>query len=311
MKQKLTLSITVCVLVILILFAVKFSLTAETGPDHAAAGSFSNTEELVIALVPEKNIFEQKKRYHYIADYLSKKLNIAVRAEILSDYGAICNAFLEGTADVGFFGSFSYSLVHARASIEPIARPVWLNDSSTYSGYLFVRKDSGIKTVADMKGERLALVHKATTAGYIFALDYFRSHGVNNLDEYFSQVFFCGSHDAAAWAVYLGEAEIGACKNHIFNALAEKDGDFKDEMVILAQSSEVPSNGMAVRESLDPSLKKRLKEILINMHTTKDGIEALKGFKAKRFIETTDQDYMPLYRMVEKLGIDLRTYVSD
>ena len=311
MNQKLTLSIAACALVVLILFAVKFCLTLETAPDRAAASGFSKTDELVIALVPEKNVFEQKKRYHYITDYLSKKLNISVRAEILPDYGAICNAFLEGKADVGFFGSFSYGLVHARASVEPVARPVWLNDSSTYSGYLFVRKDSGIKTVEDMKNKRLALVHKATTAGYIFALDYFGSHGVNNLDEYFSQVYFCGSHDSAAWSVYLGEAEIGSCKNHIFNALREKHNGFKEEMVILAESSEVPSNGMAVRGSLDPSLKRRLKEILLNMHKTKDGIETLKGFKAKRFIETTDQDYIPLYRMVDKLGIDLQTYVSD
>jgi phosphonate transport system substrate-binding protein len=311
MKKKLTLTITAFVLVILILSAVKFSSTAETGPGQATASGFSNTDELVITLVPEKHVFAQKKRYHYITDYLSKKLNIVVRAEILPDYGAICKAFLEGKADVGFFGSFSYGLVHAKASVEPLARPVWLNGSSTYSGYLFVSKDSGIKTVADMKGKRLALVHKATTAGYIFALDYFRSHGVDNLDEYFSKVHFCGSHDSAAWAVYSGEAEIGACKNHIFNALAEKESDFKDKMVILAESNKVPSNGMAVRKSLDPFLKKRLKEVLINMHKTNDGIEALKGFKAKRFIETTDLDYIPLYRMVEDIGIDLRTYVSD
>ena len=167
MKQKLTLSITACVLVILILFAVKFSSTGETGPNQAIASGFSNTGELVIALVPEKNIFEQKKRYHYITDYLSSKLNIVVRAEILPDYGAICKAFLEGKADVGFFGSFSYGLVHAATSVEPVARPVWLNGSSTYSGYLFVRKDSGIKTVEDMENKRLALVHKATTAGYM------------------------------------------------------------------------------------------------------------------------------------------------
>ena len=111
--------------------------------------------------------------------------------------------------------------------------------------------------------------------------------------------------------MYSGEAEIGACKNHIFNGLVEKNSDFKEDMVILTESGEVPSNSMAVRESLDPSLKKRLKEILINMHKTRDGIKALKGFKAKRFIETTDQDYIPLYRMVEEVGIDLRTYVSD
>lgn len=299
------------VLVALALFAGKFCLNSNRGPTQATAGVIADHGELVIALVPEKNIFEQKKQYQYIARYLSGKLNIPVRAVILSDYDAICQAFLDGKADVGFFGSFSYGLARARVSVEPIARPVWLNGSSTYSGYLFVRKDSDIKTVEDMKGKRLALVHKATTAGYIFPLEYFRSNGVVDLEEYFSKIHFCGSHDAAAWVVYSGEAEVGACKNHVFNALVESDSDFKEEMLVLAESGEVPSNGMAVRSDLDPSLKNRLKEILINMHKSKEGVKALEGFRAKKFIETTDQDYMSLYRMVEEIGIDLQSYRSD
>ena len=102
---------------------------------------------------------------------------MTVRADIMPTYAKISEAFLEGRADAGFFGSFSYYLTHRKAGIEPIARPVWLDGSSTYSGYIFVRKDSGIKNVADMKGKSLALVDKATTAGYIFQRYFLRQHG--------------------------------------------------------------------------------------------------------------------------------------
>lgn len=307
MNNKFTLSVISFVLLALALFAVNIA----TSPKGAKTSFQVDSGELVIALVPEKNVFEQKKRYHYITDYLSHELNVPVRAEIMSDYSEICQVFLEGKADIGFFGSLSYGLARAKALVEPIARPVWLNGSSTYSGYLFVRKDSGIKSVEDMKGERLALVHKATIAGYIFPLEYFREYGIDDLEEHFSKVHFCGSHDAAAWVVYSGEAEVGACKNHIFNSFCETNSDFKEQMVVLAESGEVPSNGMAVRIDLAPSLKIQLKQLLLNMHTTKEGIKALNGFNAKRFIETTDQDYMPLYRMIDELGIDLQTYGSD
>ncbi|OGQ95866.1 MAG: hypothetical protein A2521_01815 [Deltaproteobacteria bacterium RIFOXYD12_FULL_57_12] len=263
---------------------------------------------LNIVLVPEKNIFEQRKQYKYLTDYLAKKLGVAVHLDIMPNYGKISDAFIEGQADAGFFGSFSYVLTQAKAGIEPIARPVWSNGKSTYCGYLFVRKDSGILSVADMKGKSLALVDKATTAGYIFQRFYFNSFGINDLSEYFSHIYFAGTHDAAAWAVYIGEADVGAAKDLIFNELGDNYPDFKDKMLVLAESPPVPSNGLAVNRNMHPALKTFLKTIFLNMDKTEEGREVLKRFGAAKFIATKDEDYTPVIKMVEKLNIELGTY---
>jgi phosphonate transport system substrate-binding protein len=263
---------------------------------------------LRLLLVPEKNSFEQRRRYKYIADYLSKKMEMNVIVEIMANYGEISVAFQQGTADAGFFGSFSYVLTHARAGIEPIARPEWLDGTSTYRGYVFARKDSGIKNVKDMKNKSLVLVDKATTAGYIFQLFYFKYNGITNMEDYFSRISFAHSHDAAAWAVYTGEADIGGAKNHIYKNLEEEYPDFKEKMVVLAESPEVPSNGLAVRKDLNPALKLRLKSLLLGLHQTPAGQKVLENFGARKFVETTDSDYAVLYSMVKQLGIDLRDY---
>jgi phosphonate transport system substrate-binding protein len=263
---------------------------------------------LRLLLVPEKNTFEQRRRYKYITDYLSQKMEMNVVVEIMANYGEISTAFQEGRADAGFFGSFSYVLTHAKAGIEPIARPVWLNGNSTYRGYIFVRKDSGIETVKDMKNKNLVLVDRVTTAGYIFQRYYFKFYGITNLEDYFSRISFARSHDAAAWAVYTGEADIGGAKNHIFNSLQEEYPDFKEQMMILAESPEVPSNGLAVRKDLNPAIKLRLKILLLTLHETAKGQEVLKNFKALKFVKTTNNDYEVLYNMVKELGIDLYDY---
>jgi len=263
---------------------------------------------LRLVLVPEKNVFEQRRRYKYITDYLSAKMNIRFIVEIMANYGDISEAFIEGKADAGFFGSFSYVLTHAKAGVEPIARPVWLNNNSTYRGYIFVRKDSGIETVKDMKNKSLVLVDKATTAGYIFQLFYFKYYGINNIEDYFSRVSFASSHDAAAWAVYAGEADIGGAKDIIFNSLMEEYQDFKEQMVVLTESPEVPSNGLAVRKDLNPAIKLRIKTLLLSMHESPEGQEVLKNFGALKFLSTTNEDYEVLYNMVKQLGIDLHEY---
>ncbi len=263
---------------------------------------------LRFVLVPEKNIFEQRRRYKYITDYLSEKMDMNFIVEIMANYGDISEAFIEGKADAGFFGSFSYVLTHSKAGIEPLVRPVWPDNNSTYRGYVFVRKDSNIKTVKDMKNKSLVLVDKATTAGYIFQLFYFKYYGINNIEDYFSRISFANSHDAAAWAVYAGEADIGGAKNHIFNGLMEEYPDFKEQMMVLFESPEVPSNGLAVRKDLNPAIKLRIKTLLLSLHESPEGQETLKNFGAIKFIGTSNDDYAVVYNMVKQLGIDLQEY---
>jgi phosphonate transport system substrate-binding protein len=278
------------------------SIAEENQPDPETQNAIH------LVLVPEKNVFEQRRRYQFITDYLSQKMDMDFTIEIMSNYGDISEAFDTGEADAGFFGSFSYVLTHATTGIEPIVRPVWLNNNSTYRGYLFVRKDSNIESVKDMKDKSLVLVDKATTAGYIFPLFYFKYYGVDDLEKHFSKIYFASNHDAAAWAVYTGEADIGAAKDNIFNSLMQEYPDFKKQMVVLTESPEVPSNGLAVRQDLNPAIKVRMKTLLLSLHESPEGQQVLKDFGAIRFIETNNEDYRMLYNMVKQLGIDLHKY---
>jgi ABC-type phosphate/phosphonate transport system substrate-binding protein len=79
-------------------------------------------------------------------------------------------------------------------------------------------------------------------------------------------------------------------------------------MVVLAESPEVPTNGLAVRKDLNPALKLRLKILLLSLHESTAGQEVLNNFGALKFVETTDNDYGALYKMVKELGIDLYNY---
>jgi phosphonate transport system substrate-binding protein len=298
------------------LFGIIFSTLMPLLPAPACYGvetemQADDAKTLRLLLVPEKNSFEQRRRYKYITDYLSRKMEMNVTVEMMANYGEISVAFQQGRADAGFFGSFSYVLTHAKTGIEPIARPVWLDGTSTYRGYIFVRRDSGIENIKDMKNKSLVLVDKATTAGYIFQRFYFAYNGINSMEDYFSRISFARSHDAAAWAVYTGEADIGGAKNHIYDSLKEEYPDFKEQMMVLAESPEVPSNGLAVRKDLNPALKLRLKTLLLSLHETATGQQVLNNFGALKFIETSDSDYEVLYKMVKELGIDLHVYPDE
>ncbi len=289
--------ITHVILFILLIVVSPFSVRAE-----------SPQGEILIGLIPEMNVFKQMERFKPLAKFLSNETGVKVKLTILSRYGNIIERFTNENMDGAFFGSFTGAMAIQKLGLIPIARPVNLDGASTYHAHIYTRKDSGIKSVKDMKGKKMAFVEKATTAGYIFPLAYLKENGIDNIDTFFSEYFFAGSHDASLVAVLDGKADIGASKNTVFDWVREQDPRVDQEIVILAESAKVPSNGLLVRKGLDGGIIGKLKQSLLNLDSSSEGKEVLTKFRAQKFIATTVDDYMPVFVSAEKAGIDLKTY---
>ncbi|UCD36144.1 MAG: phosphate/phosphite/phosphonate ABC transporter substrate-binding protein [Nitrospiraceae bacterium] len=269
---------------------------------------FSQSAELTIGLIPEQNVFKQIKRYRPIGDYVEKKTGVKIKYTILPRYGNIIESFKMKKMDGAFWGSFTGAMAIKKLGVEPIVRPVNLDGLSTYRGYIFVHKNSMIDSVERMRHSVIAFVDKATTAGYIFPVAYFREKGVRNIESYFKEYYFAGSHDAAIFAVLEKEAEVGCAKNTIFDMLARQDSRVRDDLVILVESPEVPSNGLGLIKEVSSEVKMKLQKTFIEMDNDPEGREVLSTFGALRFIETSEADYAPVFELARKAGIDLRHY---
>lgn len=286
-------------------FLVALAIFLLTAP---YAGAAENTEKITIGLVPEMNVFKQMQRFQPLATYLSEKFKIPVELTILSRYGNIIDRFNNSNIDAAFLGSFTGALAISQLAVEPIARPINSDGTSTYCGYIFVRKDSGIKTVADMRGKRFAFVEKATTAGYIFPLAYLLRYQAGDIDTYLGSYSFTGSHDAAMNAVLTGKADIGAAKNTIFDLIKKSNPRFDQELEIIATSPRVPSNGLCVRPDMAPATKTRLRQELLDLHHSERGESILKAMNYKEFIPTSKDDYQPVFDLAQGAGISLSGY---
>ena len=263
---------------------------------------------LVIGLIPEQNIFRQMERYGPLMDYLRKKTGIRYELKVLPRYGNIINNFKFLGLDGAFFGSFTYAIAHHRMGLRVLARPEDLKGASTYRGLLFVRSDSGIRSVKEMKGKRLVCVDKATTAGYLLPMAYFYEHGVANPQKYLKEIYFAGTHETAIEDVLGRKADIGAAKNTIFDRMADREVKIRQSLKIIAVSPEVPENSLAVRGDLEDELVRRIKDVLLAMDQDPEGKAVLMDFGARRFIETRDADFVPVLKYANELHIDFATY---
>jgi phosphonate transport system substrate-binding protein len=253
-------------------------------------------------------MFEQKKRYRPVADYLAKKVGVNIELCVLSRYGNILDNFVSNRLDGAFFGSFTGALALRKLGVKALARPEYLDGTSTYHGLLFVRGDSGISSGNDMKGKRFAFVDKATTAGYLFPLHYFKAQGIVDYRSWFGESYFSGTHEGSIYDVLERRADAGAAKNQVFARLSIRDPRISDELTILARSPDVPENGLCVRGDLGAPLENQLKEALLNMNQEEDGREVLTGFGARRFIATTEEDYAAVFEFAAAIGLDLESY---
>ncbi len=265
-------------------------------------------KELIIGLIPEQNVFDQVARYKPLQEYLANKTGIDIKLTILPRYGNIIEQFTQRRLDAAFWGSFTGAMAIKKLGVEPVARPLLLDGSSTYRGYVFVKKTSKIRNVADMRGKTVAFVEKATTAGYIFPIAYFRENGVPAIEGYFKEYYFTGSHDAAILAVLNGDANIGTAKSTIFDLVARRDARVDRDLMVLAQSPRVPSNGLGVGRTVTSEIKAQLKNALIGMDRDRQGAAILKRFGALRFIPTARTDYDPVFEIAAKAGIDVEKY---
>lgn len=275
---------------------------------QAAPAAGDRPSTLRIGLIPEQNIFRQLQRYDPLAAHLSKVVGARIELTILPRYGNIIANFKSQELDGGFFGSFTYALAHEKIGLEVVARPVAPDNTSTYHGLIFARKDRGIRNARNMRGKRFVFVDKATTAGYLLPLNYFHEHGIADYRAYLKESYFAGTHEDAIRDVLEGKADVGAAKNTVFRRLSDADPRVRDELVILARSPSVPENALALRNDLDPDLSRKLREAILTLPDSPEGRAVLATFGAVRFVPTANRDYEPVYEYARKAHLDLARY---
>jgi len=141
-----------------------------------------------------------------------------------------------------------------------------------YHGVLFVLRDSEIRGPMDARGQHMAWVAQTSAAGYLFARVALASLGLE-LDDFFGEESFLGSHGAVADAVLGGEADIGATFA-VFEAgdatqpllrAGFSDHDKADEARILFSTPPIPSDLVVASRAALRQHGPRLREALLSL----------------------------------------------
>jgi len=221
---------------------------------------------LTLALIPQENPEKLLGDIAVITAWLSEQLGVPVRGFVTVDHAAAVEALRYGDADISFMGALPFVLAEAEIGAEPLLSEVYFG-ASTYRGRIFVRRDSGIKTLADLRGKDIAFADPISESGYLYPLNLFVEAGLmksaNQSDEFFGRSFFAGGYQQAMQAMASGLVDAAGSSQYADLLLTPEQ---QAEVIWIAESEDIPSHVVIARPMLDPALKARFVEVMLSLN---------------------------------------------
>lgn len=258
---------------------------------------------LHLVLTPSQKPTDLLATGEEFAQVLGKLVGVPVRVTVASDYAAVIEALRNRTADLAFVHPGGYVLASREAKATIVAKNLW-HGKSSFTSRIYVRRDTGLKTVEDLRGKTIAFVDPASSSGYIYPMVLLIKRGlVKNRDPktFFKEVVFSGAHDASMRALLNGHVDAIAS----FDMAREqylKDPAERERLVVVAETEPIPEAGIAARDGLDPALFARVRAALLQIRAPGHAALLKRLYDIDGFETAEDREYDPVRAAIELLG---------
>lgn len=228
---------------------------------------------------------------------------IPVRVTVASDYAAVIEALRNRTADLAFVHPGGYVLASREARARIVAKNLW-HGKASFTSRIYVRRESGITTLEQLRGKTIAFVDPASSSGYIYPMVLLIKRGlVTNRDPktFFREVVFSGAHDASMRALLNGHVDAIAS----FDMAREqylKDPAERDRLIVVAETEPIPEAGIAARDGLDPAVVARVRAALLQIRGPAHAALLKRLYDIDGFEPADDRDYDPVRAAMDLLG---------
>jgi len=141
----------------------------------------STKEEKVLKLgvVPSSNSEKLVDDLSPFAKALGDKLGMKVEVFTASSYIGVIEGIGSGSVDFGLVPPFSAVLSNKQSNTKNLLVGRSTSGKPGYFAEVFVRKDSNIKSLADLKGKKIAFVDPSSASGYIYAGAMLKDAGID------------------------------------------------------------------------------------------------------------------------------------
>jgi len=289
--------------------------SSDSGSDSGSSSGDYKPKELTVQFVPSQNADKLEAKAKPLEKLLSDKLGIPVKVSVSTNYNTIVEAMKSKKVDVGFLPPTAYTLAHDQKAADLLlqAQRYGVNkDGSSnkklvddYKSEILVKKNSGIKSLKDLKGKKIALQDVTSTAGYTFPLATLKKEtGINATKD--MKIVNVKGHDQAVISLLNGDVDAASVFQDA-RTIVKKDQPnvFKDTKILKLTES-IPNDTISVRPDMDKKFQEKLKKAFKDIAKSKKGHKIISEvYSHEGYTDTRDSNF-DIVRKYEKDVQDMK-----
>jgi phosphonate transport system substrate-binding protein len=232
--------------------------------------------------------------YQPLVDHLNAQLpNIRVELESSRDYQAFESKYTERQPEFLLPNPWQ-TLQAMKAGYHVIAMA---GDAQDFKGIFIVRRDSGIKTPADLKGKVVCYPSHTALAAAIMPQFFLHSNGINVTRDI--QNVYVGSQESSILNVHLGLAAAGATWPPPWRLFQKDHPKEAADLQVIWETESLVNNSVMVRDDVPQEVREKVKTTLVNLAQQPGGSAILEGMSTARFHPADDGSYGVVAKYVE------------
>jgi phosphonate transport system substrate-binding protein len=271
-------------------------LVADTPRDPARQ---KDPSALIFAYSPTENPAVYQHVYGPLMDHLGKCTGKRMVYFPVQSNTAQVEAFRAGRLHIALLATGAVGFAVNLAGAVPFVVVGSERGPAGYQLYAIVKSDSPYKTLADLKGKKVAHVSPSSNSGNLAPRVMFPENGLKPDEDY--KPLMSGGHDKSIFGVSLGDYDMAPVASDIFDRMTARGQVKTEQFRIIWKSDVFPTSSYSMAHDLKPELQAKIKACFLNFAFTEEIKKEYQG--EDRFLPMTYKDtWRPIREVAEKSG---------
>ena len=251
-------------------------------------------EPISIAILPCFDIVRTFKKFYPLITYLEQRTGFEIRMAIQTDISEFELALRNGDVDFALQDPHTYLHLAGLYDKDSLLGTLTPEGDTRRRGVIIVRRDSGIKEIADLRGKTVMFGPKQSITKWVAAKMLFEENGMNIDDDL--QAYSNGKCcEDIAFYVYLEAVDAGAICSHFIEEYEEKQeglGIDINQIMVIGKTDFVPTRVFAARKTISSDIVDKFVSALLGLDKA-DPVHSdiLKSAEIGGFRRAKDEDY--------------------
>lgn len=249
----------------------RLALAALATLSLAAAHTAAQAQEINFGVIATDSASTQRERWEPFFRDMEKKTGLTIKSFYAPDYAGVIEAMRFNKVQVAWYGNKAAMEAVDRAQGEIFAQVMYADGTFGYHALLIAHKDSPYNNLDDVlknsKNINFSIGDPNSTSGFLVPTFYiFAKNGIDHRTAF--KTIRNASHGANLQAVLAKQVDVATNNTEDYGKLQTSRPELASQVKVLWRSPLIPSDPFVWRKDLDPAVKAKLRNFVLNYAKT-------------------------------------------